>query len=293
MVTISASDSSGDSTPASTPSDTILTFSLPSTTLTLQEPLPTPTENSLSTTITTSVPSTISTLQGPSPLPTSTGNLVSSLSATVATGSSTSQEPAILTSTLPPTYQTPAPIVTSAPVVNSIYSTFTSFPDQNKPRTSYNASSSIIPVWSPELLGNAYGGGLIRIPTVFALVQPQATGTLRGIAPAYGYTVFPLDPPTSTTATGNGTDKSSSAYAAYTAGGFPPTGFPYKDPPSSATAISSAWWLQGGGRSFPGNGSYRVMEGPPAGLFDASLATKDIVGMATLAAGLLVILAVM
>ncbi|MCJ1308603.1 hypothetical protein MMC25_002256 [Agyrium rufum] len=59
----------------------------------------------------------------------------------------------------------------------------------SSPNLQANASSAaiIIPVYTPNLLGNAYGGGLIYKPSVFAVVMPNAPSSVLGIPPGYGY----------------------------------------------------------------------------------------------------------
>ena len=49
----------------------------------------------------------------------------------------------------------------------------------------------ILPVYSPEILGNAYGGGFVATPSVFALVFPASTGSPQDVPPAYGYSLQP------------------------------------------------------------------------------------------------------
>ena len=198
----------------------------------------------------------------------------SSTSATAA-----SQAPTVPTEALPPNDPTIAPVFTAAPVVNPIYSLFTSLPNPSQPHKRYNASSSIIPVWSPQLLGNAYGGGLVRPPTVFALVAPQATGTLRGIAPAYGYTVFPLSEPSPTATLGGGLDTSGDANYTYSVGGSSSTGLYSKDSLSGTAAGPSASASLGFGGYYPGNGTYRAQVEGPLTLFEVSYASRETVGL--------------
>ena len=53
-----------------------------------------------------------------------------------------------------------------------------------------NASSTIIPVFSAPLLGNAYGGGFVATPSVYAskLASPSPS---KGYAPGYGFSSKP------------------------------------------------------------------------------------------------------
>ena len=51
-----------------------------------------------------------------------------------------------------------------------------------------------VPLYLPELLGNAYGGGFIITPSVFAVVSPQATGPAKGVPPGYGFSLAPGEP---------------------------------------------------------------------------------------------------
>ncbi|CAD6575177.1 MAG: hypothetical protein ASARMPRED_007122 [Alectoria sarmentosa] len=49
-----------------------------------------------------------------------------------------------------------------------------------------NATSSIIPVYTAALLGNAYGGGFISTPSVYVTKLPYPNGPSSGIPPGYG-----------------------------------------------------------------------------------------------------------
>ncbi len=51
-----------------------------------------------------------------------------------------------------------------------------------------NASSSILPVFAPSLLGNAYGGGFVRIPSVYVTKLVLPNGPSEGVPPGYGFT---------------------------------------------------------------------------------------------------------
>ena len=47
----------------------------------------------------------------------------------------------------------------------------------------------ILPVYSPELLGNAYGGGFVVTPSVYAEIFAESTGSAQGVPPGYGYSL--------------------------------------------------------------------------------------------------------
>ena len=49
-----------------------------------------------------------------------------------------------------------------------------------------NTSSSVIPVWTPQMLGNAYGGGFIITPSVYVTQAPFTSVPEAGIPPGYG-----------------------------------------------------------------------------------------------------------
>ena len=40
-----------------------------------------------------------------------------------------------------------------------------------------NGTSTVIPVWSPSMLGNAYGGGFVTMPSVFITIFPDSTAS--------------------------------------------------------------------------------------------------------------------
>lgn len=46
---------------------------------------------------------------------------------------------------------------------------------------------SVIPVWTPALLGGAYGGGFINTPSVYVTKLPSPQGPSHGIPPGYGF----------------------------------------------------------------------------------------------------------
>ena len=73
----------------------------------------------------------------------------------------------------------------------------------DKPR--YNATSSVIPLWTPDMLGNAYGGGFVNTPSIYVTLAPNPTVTATGVPPGYGFSVKPETPQI--------TDKSSSPYS--------------------------------------------------------------------------------
>ena len=54
-----------------------------------------------------------------------------------------------------------------------------------------NASSTIIPVFSAPLLGNAYGGGFVATPSVYAFKLASPSGPPTGYAPGYGFSSKP------------------------------------------------------------------------------------------------------
>ncbi|KAI9724989.1 MAG: hypothetical protein M1812_000265 [Candelaria pacifica] len=62
--------------------------------------------------------------------------------------------------------------------------------------TSAGALPGYTPVYSPEVLGNAYGGGLVSTPTVY--VSSTAGSGANGIAPGYGFSVLIVGSSTST-----------------------------------------------------------------------------------------------
>ncbi len=79
--------------------------------------------------------------------------------------------------------------MTPAPVGLSGYATVpspTSMPGDEGPLS--NASSSILPVFAPSLLGNAYGGGFVRIPSVYVTKLLLSNGPSEGVPPGYGFT---------------------------------------------------------------------------------------------------------
>ena len=52
-------------------------------------------------------------------------------------------------------------------------------------RAPFLNSSRVIPVWTPAMLGNAYGGGYIIIPSLFVTRFPNSPESSRGIPPGY------------------------------------------------------------------------------------------------------------
>ena len=65
----------------------------------------------------------------------------------------------------------------------------TSIPEGPGPLS--NASSTIIPVFSAPLLGNAYGGGFVATPSVYATKLASPNGPPEGYAPGYGFSSKP------------------------------------------------------------------------------------------------------
>ena len=53
----------------------------------------------------------------------------------------------------------------------------------------YNASSSLIPLWTPDMLGNAYGGGFIKTPSIYVTLPPSLTASASGVPPGYGFSL--------------------------------------------------------------------------------------------------------
>ncbi|MCJ1277908.1 hypothetical protein MMC21_005722 [Puttea exsequens] len=51
-----------------------------------------------------------------------------------------------------------------------------------------NATSSVLPVYSPGLLGNGYGGGFVQTASIFATKLPSPNGLSSGVPPGYGFT---------------------------------------------------------------------------------------------------------
>ncbi|KAL6720980.1 hypothetical protein ACLMJK_000080 [Lecanora helva] len=54
-----------------------------------------------------------------------------------------------------------------------------------------NASSSILPVFTPSLLGNGYGGGFVSTPSIFVTRLSAPFGPSQGVPPGYGYSSKP------------------------------------------------------------------------------------------------------
>ena len=55
----------------------------------------------------------------------------------------------------------------------------------------YNTSSSVVPLWTADMLGNAYGGGFINIPSIYVTLAPTPTTSAKGVPPGYGYSLKP------------------------------------------------------------------------------------------------------
>ena len=53
-----------------------------------------------------------------------------------------------------------------------------------------NVTSGTIPVWTPQMLGNAYGGGFIITPSVFVTKIPFSSLFEEGIPPGYGSNII-------------------------------------------------------------------------------------------------------
>ncbi|KAL9127192.1 MAG: hypothetical protein Q9217_003879 [Psora testacea] len=49
-----------------------------------------------------------------------------------------------------------------------------------------NATSATTPVWTPAMLGNAYGGGFIIKPSIYVTKLPYPNGPSEGVPPGYG-----------------------------------------------------------------------------------------------------------
>ena len=54
-----------------------------------------------------------------------------------------------------------------------------------------NATSSVTPVFTPSLLGNAYGGGFIRTPSIYVTKLPYPSGPSKDVPPGYGFSSKP------------------------------------------------------------------------------------------------------
>ena len=71
-----------------------------------------------------------------------------------------------------------------------------------------NATSSILPVFTPSLLGNGYGGGFVSTPSIYVTKLAPPYGPSSGVPPGYGFSSQPetlASIPTSSTSTKNGT----------------------------------------------------------------------------------------
>lgn len=62
----------------------------------------------------------------------------------------------------------------------------TSAPGSPREEIISNATSSIIPVYTAALLGNAYGGGFVGTPSVYVTKLPYPNGPSSGVPPGYG-----------------------------------------------------------------------------------------------------------
>ena len=62
----------------------------------------------------------------------------------------------------------------------------TSAPGSPREKIFSNATSSIIPVFTAALLGNAYGGGFVSTPSVYVTKLPYPNGPSLGVPPGYG-----------------------------------------------------------------------------------------------------------
>ncbi|KAK3168152.1 hypothetical protein OEA41_004598 [Lepraria neglecta] len=82
----------------------------------------------------------------------------------------------------------PATSVLSIPGY-SIVPSPTSVPEGPGPFS--NDTSSIIPVYSTALLGNAYGGGFVLTPSIYVTKLPSPSGPSEGVPPGYGFTSTP------------------------------------------------------------------------------------------------------
>lgn len=74
--------------------------------------------------------------------------------------------PAVLPSKLT-NFREPSPSVNSGPISTNLYST-----------------SSVVPIWTANMLGNAYGGGYVITPSIFVTSYPDSPSS-SGIPPGY------------------------------------------------------------------------------------------------------------
>ena len=94
---------------------------------------------------------------------------------------------------------TPTPISGPSPTKSESYVSTTGSGQSTSGRYStsvtnrpyYNATSSVVPVWTPELLGNAYGGGFINTPSIYVTRGPSFIATATSIPPGYGFSLKP------------------------------------------------------------------------------------------------------
>ncbi|MCJ1477085.1 hypothetical protein MMC13_005756 [Lambiella insularis] len=56
------------------------------------------------------------------------------------------------------------------------------------PRVVVNGSSTVIPLYTPGILGNAYGGGYITMPSIYVTITPSP---VVGVPPGYGFSLTP------------------------------------------------------------------------------------------------------
>ncbi len=77
----------------------------------------------------------------------------------------------------PPCYVTYVPVPTTTSALDNSIS---------------NGTPSLVPVYTPSLLGNAYGGGYITTPSVYVIVpSPSSSGSGVGVPPGYGSSLVP------------------------------------------------------------------------------------------------------
>lgn len=78
------------------------------------------------------------------------------------------------------------PLITPKP--ETLIQTRIPFPGESLISTSrapFLNTSTVIPVWTPAMLGNAYGGGYITTPSVFVTSFPNSPKSSSGIPPGY------------------------------------------------------------------------------------------------------------
>ena len=75
-----------------------------------------------------------------------------------------------------------------------------------------NTTSTVIPIWTPALLGNAYGGGYVSTPSIFVTSFPDSPRPSPGIPPGYELSSEDFQTPKYTpTSVGIGVQKKTSA----------------------------------------------------------------------------------